>query len=78
MSDRILSRCLWLLIMALIAASALGSLALLYVALFRMIGRNFESGGIALGTGLLLAVACWALCRHCDDLIDRDFHFRST
>ena len=71
MTDRILSRCLWLAIMVLITGSAVAGLMFFYSGLFRLIGGQFEDGGLALGTGLLLAGGCWALCRHSDDLIDR-------
>ena len=71
MADRILSKCLWLSIMLLISGSAVGGLMLFYSGLFRLIGGQFEAGGMALGLGSLLAGACWALCRHSDDLIDR-------
>jgi hypothetical protein len=71
MNDRILSRSLWLVIMTMIAGSAVGGLLLFYTGLFRLISKEFEQGGLTLGSGLLLAGGCWALCRHCDDLIDR-------
>jgi hypothetical protein len=71
MTDRILSRCLWLLVMSLIAGSAMGSLILIYSGLFRVIMRQFEEGGIVAAAGAALAGVCWALCRHSDDLIDR-------
>ncbi|MDB5321258.1 MAG: hypothetical protein JWN40_2889 [Phycisphaerales bacterium] len=71
MTDRILSRCLWLIIMSLIAGSAVGSLVLIYSGLFRLIMRQFDTGGLVVGAGTALATACWALCRHSDDLIDR-------
>jgi ABC-type Fe3+-siderophore transport system permease subunit len=71
MTDRILSRCLWLIVMSLIAGSAMGSLMLIYSGLFRVIMRQFEVGGVVTGAGVALAAACWALCRHSDDLIDR-------
>jgi hypothetical protein len=41
MTDRFLSRCLWLMVMSLIAGSAMGSLVLIYSGLFRMIMRQF-------------------------------------
>jgi hypothetical protein len=71
MSDRILARFLWLVIMSMIAVTALGGLLLIYTGLFRLIGRDLESGSFAFGSGLLLAGGCWALCCHSDDLIDR-------
>jgi hypothetical protein len=70
-TDRILSRCLWLLVMSLIAGSAMGSLILIYSGLFRVIMRQFEAGGVVTVAGVALAAACWALCRHSDDLMDR-------
>lgn len=66
-----LARCLWLMIMGLIAGSAMGTLVLIYSGLFRIITRQFEAGGMVLGAGMLLGVACWAMCKHSDDLIDR-------
>jgi hypothetical protein len=71
MTDRILSRCLWLIIMSLIAGSAIGSLILIYSGLFRLIMRQFDMGAMVVGAGTALAAGCWALCRHSDDLIDR-------
>lgn len=71
MTDRILSRCLWLIIMTLIAGSAVCSLILIYAGFFRLITRQFEPGGIATGAGLILAAICYILCRNADDLIDR-------
>lgn len=71
MSDRILNRCLWLVIMCLIAGSAVSSLILIYAGFFRLITRQLETGGIALGAGLILSAASYILCRNCDDLIDR-------
>ena len=49
----------------------MGSLMLIYSGLFRVIMRQFEVGGVVTGAGVALAAACWALCRHSDDLIDR-------
>ena len=71
MRDRMLSRCLWLVIMSMIAGSAVGGILLIYSGLFNLLVRRFEQAGFSLGWGLLLAGGCWALCRHCDDLIDR-------
>lgn len=58
-------------IMSLIVATAMGALVLLYSGLFKFIAREFEGGGAVVGAGILLGVACWGLCKHCDDLIDR-------
>ena len=67
MTDRLLARCLWLLIMALIAGSALGSLILMYSGLFTLIGRQFLMGGIAVGSGVVLGAGAWLLCKHRSD-----------
>jgi hypothetical protein len=71
MRDRLLSRCLWLVIMSMIAGSAIGGILLIYAGLFKLIISQFEQAGFLVGWGLILAGACWVLCRHCDDLIDR-------
>ena len=71
MTDRLLARCLWLLIMALIAGAALGSLILMYSGLFTLIGQQFLIGGIAVGSGVVLGVGAWLLCKHSEDLMDR-------
>jgi hypothetical protein len=73
MTDRILSRCLWLLVMGLIAGSALGGLVLMYSGLFKLISQQFESGAVIAFSGILLGSGCWILCKHSDDLIDRQF-----
>lgn len=57
--------------MCLIAGSAMGSLILIYSGLFRVIMRQFEIGGIVTTSGIALAGACWVMCKHSDDLIDR-------
>ena len=71
MTDRILSRCLWLLIMSLIGGCAVGGLILMYSGFFLLITRQFETGGVVTTSGVALIAACWALCKHSDDLIDR-------
>jgi hypothetical protein len=71
MTDRLLARCLWLLIMSLIAACAMGCLILVYSGLFRLVTLQFESGGVIAAAGTALGAACWVLCKHSDDLIDR-------
>jgi hypothetical protein len=71
MTDRLLARCLWFMIMALIAGSALGSLILMYSGLFTLIGQQFLIGGIAVGSGVVLGVGAWMLCKHSEDLMDR-------
>jgi hypothetical protein len=49
----------------------MGSLVLIYSGLSGLIGRQFEDGGVLVGSGMVLGAACWVLCRHSDDLIDR-------
>lgn len=71
MTDRLLARCLWLLIMTLIAGSAMGSLILMYSGLFKLIGRRFEVGGAVVGAGIVLGVGAWLLAKHSEDLMDR-------
>ncbi|HEY7119053.1 MAG TPA: hypothetical protein VH475_20855 [Tepidisphaeraceae bacterium] len=71
MTDRLIFRCLWLLIMALIAGAGMGSLILIYSGLFKLLGRQFEAGGTVVGAGVILGVGAWVLCKHSDDLIDR-------
>ena len=71
MTDRLLARCLWLLIMVLIAGSAMGSLVLMYSGLFNLIGRQFQAGSAVAGAGIVLGVVAWMLCKHSEDLMDR-------
>ena len=71
MTDRLLARCLWLLIMALIAGSALGSLILMYSGLFSLLGRRFQAGGAVVSAGVVLGMGAWLLCKHSEDLMDR-------
>jgi hypothetical protein len=71
MSERLVYRFLWLTVFGLIVASAMGCLIFLYSGIFKLITQQFAAAGTVLGLGILLGVACWVLCRHCDDLIDR-------
>jgi len=71
MTDRLLTRCTWLVIMTLIAGSAIASLMLLYTGLSRLIGLQFTAGLGLLGGGMLSGVGCYILCKNSDDLIDR-------
>ena len=71
MTDRLLARCLWLLIMALIAGCAMGGLVLMYSGLFNLIGRRFQTGGVVIAAGVVLGAGAWLLCKHSEDLMDR-------
>ena len=71
MTDRLLSRCLWLLIMILIASSAMGSLVLMYSGLFNLINQRFQAGSATASAGVMLGVGAWMLCKHSEDLMDR-------
>lgn len=71
MTDRILTRCTWLVIMGLIAGSAIASLMLLYAGLSRLIASQFAGGAALLGVGAIVGSGCYVLCKHSDDLIDR-------
>jgi hypothetical protein len=69
--DSFLSRCLWLVVMGLIASSAMGGLVLLYSGMFKLVTMQLQTGGIVMAAGALLGMGCWVLCKHSDDLIDR-------
>ena len=69
--DHLLYRCLWLVVMCLIAASAMGGMVLLYSGLFKLLSMQYQAGAVVMGAGVLLGVASWALCKHSEDLIDR-------
>jgi hypothetical protein len=71
MSERLVFRFLWLIVMGLIVSSAMVCLIGLYSGVLKLITQQFESAGTALGLAALSGVTCWVLCRHCDDLIDR-------
>ncbi len=71
MTDRILYKSLWLVVMTLIAGTAFGALTMIFSGLFSMITRQLEGGVTTLGIGVGLAAVCYLLCKHSDDLIDR-------
>ena len=71
MTDRILTRCTWMVVMGLIAGSAIASLMTLYAGLSRLITGHFAEGGAFLGVGAIVGAGCYVLCKHSDDLIDR-------
>ena len=71
MTDRFLARCMWMMVMALIAGSAFGGLVLLYSGIFSIIVRQFETGVASTCGGMGLALICYLLCKHSEDLMDR-------
>ena len=71
MTDRLLSRCLWLVVMTLIVATAFGALVMMYSGVFALITRQVEHGVASVFTGLGLAAVCYLLCKHSEDLMDR-------
>ncbi|HEY8665841.1 MAG TPA: hypothetical protein VIL86_04205 [Tepidisphaeraceae bacterium] len=71
MLDRILWRFLWLIIMALITATAGAGLMLAYSGLFQLVGKHVVPGATSMGMALVLSIACYLLCRHGNDLMDR-------
>ena len=71
MTDRILTRCTWLVIMGLIAGSAITCLMTLYMGLSRLITGQLAGGVTCLGVWAIVGAGCYVLCKHSDDLIDR-------
>jgi hypothetical protein len=71
MTDRLLSRCLWLIVMTLIVAAAFGALVLIYAGIFNLITRQIESGVASTVAGLFLGAICYVLCKNSEDLMDR-------
>ena len=70
MLDRLLARTLNLTIMALIVATAVGSLLLGYRGLLQLVGSRPGDGLAPLTLGVGLTVACFMLCRHRHELAD--------
>ncbi|HSI32511.1 MAG TPA: hypothetical protein VK986_02890 [Tepidisphaeraceae bacterium] len=71
MTDRLLYRSLWLVVMTLIVATAFGGLVMMYTGAFALITRQVEHGVACVFTGLGLAAVCYLLCKHSEDLMDR-------
>jgi hypothetical protein len=69
--NRILHPLLWCAVMALITVCAGAALVLGYSGIGRLVaGRPVEAAGSA-GLATLLGIACYAICRNIDDLMDR-------
>ncbi len=71
LTDRLLSFLLCGIIIALITATAGAALGLLYAGILRLCGAEFPPAALMLAGALLPAAACYALCRHGNDLMDR-------
>lgn len=71
MMDQLLSRLLWMVVMGLIVATGGAALCLLYNGLLLLCWGQFPVAAGFLPLTLLLAGACYLLCRHGNDLMDR-------
>ena len=71
MMDRIVNGALWVLVMALIAISAMGALLLSYRGLFDLCAQRISTGTAELCAGTFIGVASYLLARHANDLMDR-------
>ena len=69
--DRLLSHLLRAVVMLLITLTAGGTVFLLYGGLIHLCSAHFLSAMTLLGACPLPSVACYALCRHANDLMDR-------
>jgi hypothetical protein len=70
-ADRLLSCLLCGVIIALITATAGAALWLLYGGILHLCIAQFPPAAAMLGGAFIPAAACYALCRHGNDLMDR-------
>jgi hypothetical protein len=69
MTDRILHAAWVGVVMGLLVTLGAASLALIYVALLKLVAKRLDLGVAPLVAGFALATAAWLLARHRDDLI---------
>jgi hypothetical protein len=70
-TDRLLSCLLCGVVITLITATAGASLWLLYTGILRLCNAQFPPAAIMILIAALPAGACYVLCRHGNDLMDR-------
>jgi hypothetical protein len=71
MFDRLLNSLLWVVVMSLIASTAIAGLILSYRGILHFCSGRLPSGASAIGAGAVLAFFSYLLCRHGNDLMDR-------
>lgn len=69
--DRLLGRLLRSVIIFLITVAAGAALFLLYSGLIALCGGDFSPAVAMLGASAIASGACYGLCRHGNDLMDR-------
>ncbi len=69
--DRLLSRLLRGVIILLITVAAGAALFLLYSGLIALCSGRFSPAVAMLGASAIASAACYGLCRHGNDLMDR-------
>jgi len=69
MTDRLLARVWWFLIMSLIALTASGAMLLGYRGVFSSVSGAYVPALIQLISAAPLGIACWFLCKHRTDLV---------
>jgi hypothetical protein len=69
MTDRILYTAWNWVVLGLVAVMGASSLAMVYMALLRLVSKRLDQGAAPLAAGFVLATAAWLLARHRDDVI---------
>ena len=72
MSDKLLHFSWNLLVLGLIVVLGAASLALVYLALLRLVSKRLDQGVVPLVAGFALGAAVYLLARHRDELVGRD------
>jgi hypothetical protein len=70
MTDRFLHHAWNALVLGLIVAIGAGALALIYLALLRLVAKRLDLGLAPLIAGLILSGAAYVIARYRDDLVD--------
>jgi hypothetical protein len=71
MIDRMIQRAMWLTVMGLIAAAAIGALILCYRGIYELCSRNLAVAAALIAPGVGLAIGSYLMARCGNDLMDR-------
>lgn len=69
MTDKLVIKTWWILILSLVAGTAIGSIMLAYRSLFELVAAHWAGGISELSAAVLLAGSAYLLCQYREDLV---------